>query len=170
MEVWRRISAGRLSELFGGRLARRRTGSSGRWAGGRPRNGILPRCRAEARAILDAYAAGVNAWLDANRGNLGLAFLVAGDEPEPWTALDTLAWGKVQAWNLGGNMDREIFRFLADARLGDPARTDELFPRPGVGPVIVPSADDPTEMGATDPAPSTPDGRPADATAPSTRR
>ena len=25
-------------------------------------------------------------------------------------------------------MDSEFFRYLADARLGDPARTDELFP------------------------------------------
>ena len=39
-----------------------------------------------------------------------------------------LAWGKVQAWNLGGNFETEVFRMLADAQLGDPARTDELFP------------------------------------------
>ncbi len=43
----------------------------------------------------------------------------------PWTPS---AWGKVQAWNLGGNFDSEVFRYLADAALGDPARTDELFP------------------------------------------
>ncbi len=81
----------------------------------------------------------MNTWLDANRGRLGLAFVIAGDDPEPWTPLDTLAWGKVQAWNLGGNMDSEIFRYLADARFGDPARTDELFMPREDGPVIVPT-------------------------------
>src|SRR2546422_441282 len=74
------------------------------------------------------HPAGFNAWLDGHRGSVGLAFLVVGDSPEPWTDLDTVAWGKVQAWNLGGNFDTEVFRYLADARLGDAARTDQLFP------------------------------------------
>ena len=52
-----------------------------------------------------------------------------------------LTWGKVQAWNLGGNMSSEVFRFLADARLGDPSRTDELFATREFGPVIVPGPD-----------------------------
>ena len=130
MEVWRRISAGRLSEVFGaGSLDDDRFIRTLGWRVAAERD--LAALSPDMRAILDAYVAGVNAWLDANRGNLGLAFLVTGDEPEPWTVLDTLTWGKVQAWNLGGNMDSEIFRFLADARLGDPARTDALFaPRP----------------------------------------
>ena len=94
----------------------------------------------EARAVLDAYTEGVNAWLDGHRGSLGLAFLAAGVTPEPWTDLDTIAWGKVQAWNLGGNFDSEVFRYLADAKLGDPARTDELFPAYREdAPVITPS-------------------------------
>ena len=40
-------------------------------------------------------------------------------------------------------MDEELFRYLADARLGDPARTDELFPPyPDGAPVIVPGPGD----------------------------
>ena len=55
--------------------------------------------------------------------------------------LDTVAWGKVQAWNLGGNFDTEVFRYLADAALGDPSRTDELFPADrDDAPVITPSS------------------------------
>jgi penicillin amidase len=155
MEVWRRISAGRLSEVFGaGSLDDDRFIRTLGWRVAAERD--LASLSPDLRAILDAYVAGVNAWLDANRGNLGMAFLVTGDDPEPWTVLDTLTWGKVQAWNLGGNMNREIFRFLADARLGDPARTDALFPT-RAGPVIVPSPDDPTEMGATTPTTGSPD-------------
>ena len=138
MEVWRHISAGRLSELFGkGSIDQDRFIRTLGWrqAAERDLAGLSP----DARAVLDDYAAGVNAWLDANRDRLGLAFVVTGADPEPWTALDTLTWGKVQAWNLGGNMDAELFRYLADARLGDPGRTDELFPTLDGGPVIVPS-------------------------------
>ncbi|MEP6639470.1 MAG: penicillin acylase family protein [Chloroflexota bacterium] len=139
MEVWRHISSGRLSELFGAsQLKTDRFVRTLGWRAAAERDlaGVAP----ETRAILDAYAEGVNAWLDANRGNLGLAFLVAGDDPEPWSPIDTMAWAKVQAWTLGANMGTEIFRYLADARLGDPARTDELIPpyRDGA-PVIAPS-------------------------------
>ncbi len=152
MEVWRHISAGRLSEIFGaGSLDEDRFIRTLGWRQAAERD--LAALSSETRDILDAYAEGVNAWLDANRGNLGLAFLITGDRPEPWTVLDSLTWGKVQAWNLGGNMDHELFRFLADARLGDPARTDELFPTREGAPVIVPSPGEPTTMGATDPAP-----------------
>ena len=138
MEVWRRIGSGRLAEAFGpsaldqDRFIR----TVGWWqAAQRDLAGQTP----ETVAVLEAYAAGVNAWLDAHRDALPLAFVLAGVAPEPWTPLDTLAWGKVQAYNLGGNLSAEIFRWLADARLGDPERTDTLFPIRDGAPVIVPS-------------------------------
>jgi penicillin amidase len=139
MEVWRHISAGRLAEIFGaGQLDTDKFIRTLGWrvAAQHDLDAVAP----DARAVLDAYTAGVNAWLDAHRGSLGLAFVASGVTPGPWTALDTVVWGKVQAWNLGGNFDSEVFRYLADALLGDPARTDELFPayRDGA-PVITPT-------------------------------
>lgn len=151
MEVWRHISAGRLAELFGeGQLDTDRFIRTLGWRRAAERD--LAALSPDAMAVLEAYAAGVNAWLDANRGALGLSWLVIGADPEPWTVLDSLTWGKVQAWNLGGNMDTELFRYLADARLGDPARTDALIPpyREGA-PVITPS--DPLEFDPVDPDP-----------------
>jgi penicillin amidase len=127
MEVWRHIGAGRLSELFGeSQLDTDRFIRTLGWrvAAQRDLDAVGP----TTRTVLDAYADGVNAWLDGHRDSLGLAFLASGDVPEPWTPLDTVTWGKVQAWNLGGNFETEVFRYLADAALGDPARTDELFP------------------------------------------
>ncbi|MEA2608146.1 MAG: penicillin amidase, partial [Chloroflexota bacterium] len=127
MEVWRHISAGRLAELFGAsQLDTDRFIRTLGWrlAAQRDLDAVAP----ATRAILDAYTAGVNAWLDGHHDALGLAFLATGDKPEPWTDLDTVAWGKVQAWNLGGNFNTEVFRYLADSALGDPARTDDLFP------------------------------------------
>jgi penicillin G amidase len=139
MEVWRHISAGRLSELFGSsQLDTDRFIRTLGWRIAAQRD--LDAIGDSTRKVLDAYTEGVNAWLDGNRGSLGLAFIASGDTPEPWTDLDSVAWGKVQAWNLGGNFDSEIFRYLADAALGDPARTDELFPAYRVdAPVITPS-------------------------------
>ena len=32
--------------------------------------------------------------------------------PEPWTAVDSLAWLKAMAWDLKGNLDEEIERAL----------------------------------------------------------
>ena len=139
MEVWRHIAAGRLSELFGeSQLDTDRFIRTLGWAQATQRD--LAAVTPETRTILDSYAEGVNAWLDQERDSLGLAFLVAGAKPEPWTPLDSLGWQKVQAWNLGSNMDEELFRYLADAQLGDPTRTDELFPPYREdAPVITPS-------------------------------
>ncbi len=150
MEVWRHIGAGRLSELFGeSTLDRDRYIRVLGWRTAAQRD--LDALSEEARVAMDAYAAGVNAWIDANRDRQGLANLVTGLRtgrgsglggyvPEPWTPLDSATWQKVQAFNLGGNYDSEIFRMLADAHLGDPALTDELLPHGGpTSPVITPS-------------------------------
>ena len=149
MEVWRHISAGRLSELFGATtLSEDRFIRTLGWRQAAKKD--LDALSPDARAAVDAYAAGVNAYLDARRGNLGMGFVVTGlktgsgglggYDPETWTALDTMAWQKVQAWQLGGNFDSEVFRMLADAKLGDPGLTDQLFPAYGKDmPVITPS-------------------------------
>ena len=149
MEVWRHISAGRLSELFGeASLDTDKFIRTLDWRGAAQRD--LDAMPQDVRDALQAYADGVNAWLADHAGSFGPPFVVAGllagtggiggYTPEPWTPLDSAAWQKVQAWNLGGNMDTEIFRLLADARLGDPARTDQLFPAYDAdAPVITPS-------------------------------
>jgi penicillin amidase len=152
MEVWRHIGAGRLSELFGQTTLKEdefiRT-LGWRQAAQRDLDAATP----ELKADLQAYADGVNDWINANKGNLGLSFVVegfkaglgggvGGYEPEPWTPLDSATWALVQAWSLGDNFDSEIFRVLADAKLGDPSRTDELTPPyPSSNPVIVPSGE-----------------------------
>ena len=149
MEVWRHISAGRLSELFGERsVDTDRFIRTLGWRQAAERD--LAAMPEDAVAALEAYADGVNAWLADHEGAFGPPFIVAGllagtgglggYTAEPWTPLDSAAWQKVQAWNLGGNMDTEIFRLLADARLGSPNQTDELFPAyDAEAPVITPT-------------------------------
>jgi penicillin amidase len=149
MEVWRHIGAGRLAELFGPTaLDRDRFIRTLGWRQAGQRD--LDATSADTRAALQAYADGVNGWIDQHRGSLGLPFVLegltfgkggglGGYDPEPWTPLDSATWSKVQAWNLSGNLDREIFRLRVDARLGDPRLTDALFPPyPTDGPVEIP--------------------------------
>jgi penicillin G amidase len=149
MEVSRRIGAGRLSELFGAStLDKDKYIRTLGWRQAAQRD--LDAMSADTKAILSAYAEGVNAWIDEHNGRLSTPFVVAGllsgsigiggITLEHWTPLDTATWQKVQAWSLGGNVDTEIFRLRADAKLGSPARTDELFPAyDPTMPVITPS-------------------------------
>nr|MBA2757746.1 penicillin acylase family protein [Chloroflexota bacterium] len=149
MEISRRIGAGRLSELFGkSSLDRDRYIRTLGWRVAAQRD--LNAMSAESRSIVQLYSDGVNAWITEHNGRLSTPFMVAGVLSgsggiggyalEPWTPLDTATWQKVQAWSLGGNVDSEIFRLLADARLGGAAKTDELFPAyDPAAPVITPT-------------------------------
>ena len=61
----------------------------------------------EARALLEAYAAGVNAWI-ASRGRFAaLEFLFLGP-PEPWRATDSLLWGRTMSLWLSSNYRTEL--------------------------------------------------------------
>jgi penicillin amidase len=166
MEVFRHIGAGRVSELFGAsQLDTDRFIRTLGWR--RAAEQDLAALDPTAVRALERYAAGVNAWIGQNRGKLGLAFVVAGlqsgkggglggYDPEPWTPLDTVTFGKLQAWSLGGNYDAELFRLLADARLGDPALTDLLVPAyPAGAPTITRTADLVGTTGAPDSDPPT---------------
>jgi penicillin amidase len=169
MEIWRRIGAGRLSELFGkSQLATDRFIRTLDWRGAAARD--LAVLSEDTKTVLQDYADGVNAYLADHPGSLGVAFTVAGLlsgkgsgldglRPEPWTPLDTLTWAKVQAWGLGGNMDTEIFRMLVDARLGDPALTDELFPAYSADQPVIAAP----ETGVASGGPSSPVSAPASA-------
>ncbi len=90
------------------------------------------------RALLTAYADGVNAYLSAHRGRLPIEFTILGVEPRPWTPIDSLAWSKLMALNLSLNHAFEILRAHLIARLGEPAARRLLSPYPAKAPVIVP--------------------------------
>ncbi|HUG47092.1 MAG TPA: penicillin acylase family protein [Candidatus Limnocylindria bacterium] len=146
MEVWRRIGAGRLAELFGrSEVGTDRFIRTLGWQ--RAAQADLEVVSDAGRMALEAYAEGVNAWLD-QHGDLPLPFVVAGllgaggglggFRPEPWTALDSLTWQKVQAWALGGNWEVEVFRLALAARGLSAEQIFELTPLyDGQRPVLV---------------------------------
>ena len=88
----------------------------------------------ETQGYLDAYAAGVNAWIEDNDGlaaslEYGLLGITADDYTvEPWTPTDSLAWLKAMAWDLGGNLQEETDRALLLANGLDRERIEELYP------------------------------------------
>lgn len=81
----------------------------------------------DARSILEAYARGVNVYIETHQNRLPLEFTILGIKPEPWTPVDTLVWGNVMALNLGGNRRFELLRAQINSRLGQEA-VQQLFP------------------------------------------
>ncbi len=127
MEVQRRVGAGRLSEVLG--TATLDLDKFFRTLG-------LVRAAAQSlaavddatRAVLGAYAAGVNAFLATRKGLLPPEFLILrAPAPEPWSAVDSIVVLKLMTWQLSMNWRDELLR----ARLADrlaPDRIDELWP------------------------------------------
>lgn len=132
MDFRRHVTSGRLAELFGADLVE--TDAVVRTMGWRRvAQEELPLLAPQTRHYLDAYADGVNAWLDGRAGG-GLSFaytllgVTGGDtRPERWTAVDSLAWLKAMAWDLRGNMEDEIERAVASATLS-PEQVEQLYP------------------------------------------
>lgn len=132
MDFWRHISYGRLSEMFGS--SQLETDTFLRTMGwGDLADRQYTAENDENRRILDAYAQGVNAYLDMRSpAELGFEYtiidvLAHAYDPEPWTPAQSLAWGKVMSWDLGGNLGLEIERAML-LGITSPDQVAELFP------------------------------------------
>ncbi len=82
-----------------------------------------------AQARLQAYADGVNAFLETHKNALPPEFLILGDKPEPWKPADTLVWGKLMSLNLSVNYKLEALRAHLQQKL-TPEQARWLFPMP----------------------------------------
>ncbi len=142
MDTWRHIGSGTLSEMFGeGQV---KTDSFLRTLGWKNvAEQEWEQLSPEAKAIAQAYADGVNAYLKDHDGTaVSLEYaVVALLSPDykiaPWTPVNSLTWGKAMAWDLGGNMDDEIERAILLKTLS-PEQLAELYPPyPQDYPVIV---------------------------------
>ncbi len=112
MEFWRRLGSGRLSELFGDKLLE--TDKYLRTMGfARVAEEELETYGEQTRRYLEAYAAGVNAYiLKRKPARLGLEFALlrlqgVDIEIEPWRPADTLSWAKMMCYDLGSNFEGE---------------------------------------------------------------
>jgi len=147
MELARRAASGGLAEIFGpvvldaDRLLRR-VGLR------RAAEAELAQLAETVRQHLEAYAAGVNAFIEGNRNRLPPEFLILRFRPQPWTSVDGLTIGKFVGWTLSGNWDTEIVRSWIVERLG-PEEAARMEPGYPVGaPLIVPPGAECRGLGA----------------------
>jgi penicillin amidase len=127
MEFQRRIGLGRLSEVFGAATVPQdrflRTVGFARAA-----REAWARMPEATRADVNAYVAGVNAFLSAHHGGaLPPEFSLLRFEPEPWTGSDVVLWAKMMAWDLSSNYAVELLRDDLVRAVGD-ARMRQLMP------------------------------------------
>lgn len=139
MELYRRVTLGRLSEIFGERtlpLDRRfltlglRAAAEAEWQRANP----------AVRAALERYSAGVNTVAAAMIGRqrpLELQLLRV--TPAPWTPVDSMAVAWLLAWRLAENHQAELVRAVLAERFG-PEKAQQLAGRyPASAPTVIPN-------------------------------
>jgi len=139
MEFTRRLGAGRLAEILGepGLGADRFLRMLGLY---RKAESAAARLTPATRASLEAYAAGVNAWLENGAALLPPEFQLLGYDPEPWRIADSIVWGHLLAYQLAGNWHGELYR-AGLIRHMSPDRVAELWPgTPPEAPVTLDAA------------------------------
>jgi penicillin G amidase len=135
MDFQRRVVRGRLSEIFGSMALE--TDRAMRILGMyRVAEAEAAALGPEARAEMEAYAAGVNAAIVAQP--LPIEFSLLRYRPELWMPADSLCWSKMMAWGLSINWETELLRAQIIARLG-PELASELE-QGGRGPIITSAA------------------------------
>ena len=132
MDVRRHMTSGRLSEMFGKGQVKDdeflRTLGWDRVA----KEEYDTKLSASTKKYLQAYAKGVNAYLQGKSGkDISLEYAALGFtnnyKPQKWTPVDSVSWLKAMAWDLRGNMQDEIDRALMTSRLG-PKQIADLYP------------------------------------------
>jgi penicillin amidase len=125
MDILRRVAAGELAEIFGEvALASDR---ENRTYGFRPAaEASLEAIGARTKGYLEAYARGVNQYIEQRRNRLPWEFLVLGYEPRPWTPTDALLVHAYMYDVLTTTWRWELNRAKVTAKVG-PERAREMF-------------------------------------------
>lgn len=136
MEFQRRVAEGRIAEILGepafdtDRLMR--TLGLARLA-----ERIAAKLDAPTRANLEAYSAGVNAYID-SAAVLPVEFQVLRVKPERWKPEDTIGWLLVMSWDLSSNWRTELARLRFASALGRERAQELMPPYPGDPPYRLP--------------------------------
>ncbi|MFN2320928.1 MAG: penicillin acylase family protein [Dermatophilaceae bacterium] len=123
MDLGRHATAGRLAELVGeAGLESDKVVRTLGWR--RVAEQELPLLEPRTRRLLQAYADGVNAYIDrhSSPSAMGLEYVLLGQQfggysVEEWTPVDSLAWLKAMAWDLKGNYEGELTRARLAGRM-----------------------------------------------------
>jgi penicillin amidase len=144
MEFQRRVASGRLSEIFGETSLE--TDRYLRYFGFHDvAQKAYDMMDDKARHVLDAYAAGVNAYISTRKpGKLGLEFALLGLQGvdfqiEPWTPADSLAWAEMMVFDQADILDIEMRNIDLLAAVGEKMYAELNMPYRDDRPVIIPS-------------------------------
>ena len=135
MDLQRRLAEGRLSEILGPQAlpTDRTMRTLGLYRHAANSRASVP---PDFAAVLDAYASGVNAFLE-SAPHLPVEFTLLNYYPERWQAADSLAFGKLFALQLTGNYQRELMRAALAQKL-TAQQIEELYPDyPSDGPIAL---------------------------------
>ncbi len=137
MDFYRRAATGRLSEVFG-----EKTLEDDKflrlWGFDRIARAISDTLSAQSRLALQAYAAGVNAFIESHKTDYPIEFSLLKYKPEKWRIEDSIAFTRLMAWKLSFSWYVEPVLSELVARLG-PQRAREVFPDfPKQGPLVIP--------------------------------
>lgn len=136
LEYNRRIARGTLSDIFGATTIKqdRYLRTIGLF---RAAQADLAAMSEEDKRPLQMFANGVNAFVASHQDHLPLEFTILGFKPAPWEVVDTIGWGKVMAYNLGGNYEAELARASLIDKVGAAKAKDLMPPYPEAGPFII---------------------------------
>lgn len=127
MDLIRRVTTGRLSEIFGEKMLKAdmlfRTLDI-------PQKSklVLDKASDEMMGYLNAYADGVNYYIEEHKGNFPLEFNVLGYTPDKWEPIHTINLIGYMAWDLAGGWNTEIVIYNLEKKLGT-ALIEEITPK-----------------------------------------
>jgi len=125
MDLLRRVARGQLSEILGARtLAIDKEFRTYGFARAAERGATL--LDPESRKVIEAYARGVNQFIEQHKKNLPLEFSLLRYEPKPWQPSDTLAISGYMYRTLTDTWERELNRAKVAERAGAD-RAKDLF-------------------------------------------
>jgi len=125
MDILRRAAAGELSEIFGSRAMA--TDLQNRVLGLRPAAvKSFAAADADTRGLLEAYARGVNRYMEERREHLPVEFQALRYKPRPWTPADSLLVGGYMYKVLTSSWEWELKRAQVTEKIG-PELARELY-------------------------------------------
>ncbi len=125
MDASRRFAAGELAEILGSSMVEQDIDQRVlglRQVAERSAAALSPRDR----AYFEAYARGVNAYIDSHRGRLPLEFRILGYTPRPWKVEDSFLVGAMMSELLNNMYRDELHREKILAKIG-PQLTADLY-------------------------------------------
>jgi len=139
MDFSRRVANGQLSEIFG-EITVDHDKFVRIWGFKRTAEEIVEILSPESRLALNAYADGVNAFIETHTKQLPIEFSLLNYQPEKWKIEDSIAFVRLMGWKLSFAWYTDLVLQELVAKLGE-KKAREVFPDfPKDGPFILPAS------------------------------